>query len=118
MREQTLRRTSEFKRVFAEGRKVVAPELIIHCARNFEGAGRLGIVVSRRNGNAVQRNRIRRRLKEAVRILGGVTPGFDVVVVARPAAKEARFDRLREQLWKILANPGSERTGMETSSGA
>lgn len=98
----SLRRTEDFRRVFAEGRKVVADEVAVHWAPNRRALGRLGIVVSRRNGNAVERNRMRRRLREALRALGGAPPGFDVVLVARPPAGKSEFRSLKGRIWKIL----------------
>lgn len=98
----SLRTKSDFQRVFADGRKVVAPEVVVHAAQGQPEAGRLGIVVSKRNGGAVERNRLRRRLREAVKACGGVPRGYDVVVIARPAGKQAGFDRLKDRLWKIL----------------
>ncbi len=57
------------------------------------GAPRTGFTVTKKNGNAVERNRIRRRLKEAVRLSGnalGVT-GHDYVIVARKGVLSASF---------------------------
>ena len=55
----------------------------------------------RRVGNAVTRNRLRRRLREALRSLP-LREGFDVVVVARPEAAPASFDVLRSELTLLL----------------
>lgn len=97
-----LRNSKDFQRVFADGRKVVAPEVVVHAAIGHQASGRLGIVVSKRSGAAVQRNRIRRRLREAVKASGGIPAGYDVVLVARPAARQASFKRLKERIWQIL----------------
>ncbi|MFZ5791526.1 MAG: ribonuclease P protein component [Pseudomonadota bacterium] len=94
-----LKRRQEFLAVAASGRKFVAPGLILQACRHAakderradEGeAGealdlRVGFTASRKVGNAVERNRARRRLKaasEAVLREHG-TPGYDYVVVAR-----------------------------------
>lgn len=63
-------------------------------------APRVGYTVTRRHGNAVERNRIRRRLREAVRLNEGVSfrPGHDYVLVARREALTAPFDALGETL--------------------
>jgi ribonuclease P protein component len=59
-------------------------------------APRIGFTVTRKQGNAVERNRMRRRLKEAVRLTTGVPfkPGHDYVIVARRDTLHAPFDRL------------------------
>ena len=73
-------------------------------------APRVGYTVSKRQGNAVERNRIRRRLKEAVRHTAGfaVKPGHDYVVVARRDALEAPFDTLVQSLAKRVAQRPAE----------
>jgi ribonuclease P protein component len=61
--------------------------------------------VTKKIGNAVMRNRIRRRLREAVRVAGETraTPGTDYVLVGRPAALTLEFDRLVADLLSGLA---------------
>lgn len=61
---------------------------------------RIGYTVSKRQGNAVERNRIRRRLKEAVRLHAGfeLKPGHDYVVVAQRDALHAPFEALTRSL--------------------
>ena len=67
-----------------------------------EGAARIGIVTSRRVGGAVERNRVRRRLREIVRAeRGRLLPGAWFVIVARHRAVEAAFDELRGE-WQRL----------------
>ncbi len=71
---------------------------------------RVAIVVSRKVGNAVVRNRVRRRLREALRALvtaGGTKPSFDALIVARPSAAEASFAELKGSLRAALARSGA-----------
>lgn len=63
----------------------------------------VGVVTSRRVGNAVVRNRVRRRLREILReCLPRIASGLRVVVVAKPAAAGAEFRGLRAE-WLLLA---------------
>jgi ribonuclease P protein component len=59
-------------------------------------APRIGFTVTKKQGNSVERNRMRRRLREAVRLMAGVPfkPGHDYVIVARRDTLAAPFDRL------------------------
>ncbi|TCL72241.1 ribonuclease P protein component [Rhizobium sp. BK251] len=78
-----------------------------------EGEARIGFTVTKKHGNAVERNRMRRRLKEAVRLHGGfaMQPGHDYVVVARRDVLTAPFKELADQLsTRIKARPKHTRS--------
>jgi ribonuclease P protein component len=61
---------------------------------------RIGFTVSRQVGNAVERNRVRRRLREMVRLSqgGGMHDGHDYVLIGRRAALAAPFGQMRQEL--------------------
>jgi ribonuclease P protein component len=64
-----------------------------------EPPARIGFSVSRRVGNAVVRNRVKRRLREIVRKrLSHVAPGWDIVITARATAAEAEYGALEEDV--------------------
>lgn len=71
---------------------------------NGLGAARLGITVTKKLGGAVARNRIRRRLREAARVvfLENATPGFDYVAIARPSAGTADFSVVLDDMKRAL----------------
>jgi ribonuclease P protein component len=64
---------------------------------------RVGLVVSAKVGGAVQRNRVKRRLREAVRHELHRFPPVDVVLVARPSALAATVDELRAWMRRLAA---------------
>ena len=108
-REQRLRTPAEFRRV-----RDLAPRgwpnrlLVVYLAPNDLGYPRVGITVSGRVGNAVVRNRVRRRLREALRArLDRLAGGHDVVVVARPASAEATWAELSSALDSALQRAGA-----------
>jgi ribonuclease P protein component len=102
-RRHRLTRSADFSRLRKEGRSWTHPLLVLSAARNELGHSRFGFIVSRRIGNAVVRNRVKRRLREAVRHhLAEVPPGWDVVLVARAPIVQARFGEIESALCQML----------------
>lgn len=66
------------------------------------------MVVSRRHGGAVQRNRIRRRLQEAIRRAGGPPDGTDWVLSPREGANDCDFEQILLEIRQILEEFDSE----------
>jgi ribonuclease P protein component len=85
-----LSRSAEFDRVFRQGRSHANRVLVLYgFPRAGEGEPRLGLSVSRRVGGAVERNKVKRLLREAFEQESSRLPaGHDVVIVARPEARE------------------------------
>jgi ribonuclease P protein component len=100
-----LRQRAEFLAV-AAGIKLPAAAFVLQARRrDDDGPARIGFTVSRKVGNAVERNRVRRRLREAVRRSASrhMRPGHDYVLVGRRAALTYDFTRLTGDLEQSLA---------------
>jgi len=81
--------------------------LVVYFKKNRYGQNRLGITVSKKVGNAVTRNRVRRLIKENYRLMEAeVRDGFDVVVVARARMAEADFHACRAALYSLFGKCG------------
>jgi len=107
-RAQRLRSPRDFQRVRAQGRRVSGAVLLLGYATRSEsdesGMTRVGFSVSRRVGGAVERNRVKRRLREVIRRqLARIAPGYDLVITARPGAAEARMETLEQDVAVLLA---------------
>jgi ribonuclease P protein component len=106
-----LKRRREFLAVAASGRRWVTPAFVLQVGpRAALAAGDdpeigLGFTASRRVGNAVARNRARRRLVAATRkvLPGAGEPGYNYVLVARPVVLTCPFDRLLSDLTTAFA---------------
>jgi ribonuclease P protein component len=105
-RPARLKRRAEFLAVAARGRKVQMPGLVLQAlAREQAAPLRLGFTVTRKIGNAVARNRARRRLKEAARLFFAehLASGVDLVLIGRGETARREFSALRDDLARALA---------------
>lgn len=103
----SLNQNYEFRRVYARGRNVATPLVVLYCRKNGTARNRFGITVSTKVGKAVYRNLIRRRLREIYRLNEYRFPvGWDIVAVARTRAKEAPYAALEEQFLKAADKLG------------
>ncbi|MBI4299714.1 MAG: ribonuclease P protein component [Chloroflexi bacterium] len=100
-RESRLTKRSDFAAVYRGGRAWAHPLVVLRAMPNGSDRSRLGFVVSKRLGKAVSRNRVRRRLREALRRMP-LEMGWDVVVIARTPAQEASFRELAAALEQLL----------------
>ncbi len=107
---QRLKRRAEFLRAAASGRKAAEPGLVLQVrARPDGGPARLGLTVTKKVGNAVVRNRTRRRLREAARIVLASSPveAMDLVLIGRDATRARPFAALLGDLRRALARTGA-----------
>jgi ribonuclease P protein component len=104
-KEWRLRHRSDFENVFRQGRSWNNELLVLRTLPNALDHNRYGFVTSKKVGNAVVRNRTRRRLQESLR-LTSVEPGWDVVVSAKSRAAEADYYELNRAAVELLARAG------------
>jgi ribonuclease P protein component len=100
-----LRRRAEFVTVQQDGMKLHGRHVLAMARKRSdpELVGRLGITVTKKVGNAVVRNRIKRLVREWMRLHGWVPAGWDIVVVAKDtAARQLHLDDFAPDLSKIL----------------
>ena len=103
-------RRPEFLRVASAGKKAAVGGVVLQALVRMDDApARLGFTVTKKVGNAVIRNRTRRRLKEAARILLAQRPviGADLVLIGRDSTRKRNFITLQADIRRAL-----ERTGV------
>ena len=86
----TLKKNSDFRRLYSKGKSAVTPYLVVYCRRNGQAVNRVGFTVSAKLGNAVTRNRVRRQLREIYRLNSAyLKNGIDMIIVARSLSLRA-----------------------------
>jgi len=98
-----LMRRAEYDAVYREGRRRSSREFTLFLRPNGLDSSRFGWSIKKALGNAVRRNRIRRRLREIVRLhRQEIAPGWDIVIHPRSSAATAEFSALQAELLKLM----------------
>lgn len=105
----TLKASPDFQRIARDGVKWVTPSFIVQLLQKDSAEPFcLGLTASRKVGNAVVRNRAKRRLREMVRLSLQQKPlsGFDIVLIAKTAAASHDFEAMQKDFKWALGNLG------------
>ena len=107
MRYRTLDKNWQFNRVYGRGKSYVHPHCVLYVAKNRLGYTRIGLTATKKVGHAVQRNRLRRQLREIYRLHEtSFARGYDLVVVARSRAIGADYAALEHAYLSLAARLG------------
>jgi ribonuclease P protein component len=100
-------RRSEYDAVYREGRRRTSREFTVFLRPNALDLSRFGWSIRKALGSAVRRNRIRRRLREILRLhRQEIAPGWDIAIHPRSSAATADFPVLTRELLKLLPSTG------------
>ena len=103
----TLKKNHEFQRLYRRGSSAVGGCLVIYCRKNRLRRNRLGLTASVKLGNAVERNRARRRMREVYRLNADkLRPGWDLVLVARSRTLTAPWPELTATFFRLCRKLG------------
>ena len=101
-RVRRILKTREFERVYSPRKSAASPVMVVYAAPNELGHWRLGLSIGKKAGGSVERNLLKRRLREIFRTAGEAMPeGFDFVVTARKGIAETPFDDLKATLLRL-----------------
>ncbi len=94
-RFNSLKKSEDFRKVYNSGKSYADRYLVMYVADNGRDDTRIGISANRKYGNSVERHRFARLIRECFRLnLDRLAKGKDIVVVARAAAKDKKFDKI------------------------
>jgi len=104
LKQERIRRRKDFLAAYHSGARSAHGGLAMHALATGHGRTRFGISVGKKFGRAVERNRIKRRLREIFRLCKHqLKPGHDVVITVRREAKARSYAQLRESVTTLLA---------------
>lgn len=114
-----LRRRADFRRVQSQGRRIPTPHfLLIYLPRPHQGP-KLGITVTKKVGTAVQRNRVKRLVREVFRQHRPQFPdGCELVVIARRGAPTLGYEQVRDELLRAADRLRGALGGAQREAGA
>ena len=102
-RSQRLRVRRDFRIVYSKGRSLANPWLVLYSRVTKHADCRIGFSISKKLGGAVERNRIKRRLREIMRSHSAkLRPGWDVVIVGRSRLQDADFQAIAQSVHDLL----------------
>lgn len=102
-RKFRLTRSTDFKRVRRTGKSYAHPFVVLVVQTSDAPRVRVGVTAGRSVGGAVQRNRAKRLLREAMRpLLPDLLPGWDLILIARPALPSRSLQEIRQVLTSLL----------------
>lgn len=106
-RKYRLKSTSDFKRVRRNGKSYAHPLVILVVCSNDGAAIRFGVRAGKSVGNAVRRNRAKRKLRSAIqKYLPDLQWGWDAILIARPPLNEAEWTAIHNAVKELLTRAG------------
>ncbi|WAA12296.1 ribonuclease P protein component [Fervidibacillus halotolerans] len=102
-----IKKNEEFQRIFKKGKSAANRQFIIYRLENERDHFRIGLSVSKKIGNAVVRNRIKRYIRQVFHELEQeIRPSYDLIIIARKPAKDMDYHEVKQSLIHVLKISG------------
>ncbi len=100
---QSLKKNFQFRYVYNRGKSLANRHLVMYVIKNGKQTNQLGISVSKKVGKSVVRSRVTRLIRESYRLMEeDVRQGYDIVVIARVAAKDVSYHEIEKSLRHLI----------------
>ena len=108
IKEYRMRTTRDYNKVYKYGKKIPSRYILVFVLKSGQNISRFGFVTSKKVGNAVTRNKIKRRLRAVVqKNLPRLHQGYDLIIIARNSARHASAEQLEKDLMKAMQRAGA-----------
>ena len=101
-----LRKDSDFKNVYRKGKSFSTKILVFYFLKNNLGYSRIGFSISKKVGNAVTRNKIRRLIKENLKDMPDLKDGYDIIFIGRIPSSESDFNQIGKSIRYLFKKSG------------
>lgn len=102
MKYGKLKKSWQFGRIYKEGERYYGNQFILYVLPNGSQETRIGLTVTKKVGISVQRNRIKRVIREVIRLSKEIAPGNDLVIIARKAAVNLKYSQAQRSITNLL----------------
>ena len=100
---ESLKKNKDFQYIYRKGKSYANKYLVMYVLENGTSQNRLGISVSKKVGNSIVRHRVTRVIREVMRLhWGEIKSGYDIVIVARPSAKDSDYGKFESAIFHLL----------------
>ena len=100
---ESLKKNRDFQKVYRLGKSYANKYLVMYILENHTERNRIGISVSKKVGNSIVRHRVTRVIREVMRLhWGEIKSGYDIVIVARPSAKDSDYGKFESAIFHLL----------------
>jgi len=97
-----LKKSWQFNKIYKDGEKYFGDLFILYILPNNTNEIRIGLTVTKKVGISVQRNRIKRVIREVLRSFRKIAPGYDLVVIAKKTSVNLKYKEAQHSLTSLL----------------
>lgn len=109
---QTIKKDKDFRRVYSQGNSIATSGLVLYILPNNSQENRYGFSISKKIGKAVTRNKIRRRLKEIIRLKEKermIKSGYDIIFIVRKPLVDCDYWEIKNEVEKLFTSSSLRR---------